>query len=164
MPTSSREATDSTTLASYFLRKNPKGCEGGLSVRGDSQNYPQMSGFLAERGVHADTLVRPERVLVGGVAAGGGQAAAGRSGGVGQAVVGPGAAWGDRGAVPVGVSRDGPVCVDRGASDDRDGDVHPVDGAQGALPVGVSELGGGGVGLDSLAQVLSDLAVRARTG
>ena len=33
-----------------------------------------------------------------------------------------------------------------------------VDGAQAALPVGVSDAGGGGVGLDSSAPVLPDLA------
>jgi hypothetical protein len=40
-------------------------------------------------------------------------------------------------------------------------DIHPVDGAQGALSVGVSVVGGGGVRLDSLATVLPDLADRA---
>src|ERR1035441_4307883 len=35
---------------------------------------------------------------------------------------------------------------------------------QGALPVGVSDVGGGGIGLDSPAAVLSDLAVRAGGG
>ena len=48
--------------------------------------------------------------------------------------------------------------VDGWSSDDRDGDVHSVDGAQGALSVGVSDAGGGGLGFDSLAAVLPDLA------
>ncbi len=61
-------------------------------------------------------------------------------------------------------SRDGPVGVDRRAPDDRDGDLYPVDGAQGALPLGVSVGGGGGVGLDSLAPVLPDLFGRAARG
>src|SRR5450755_4860312 len=97
-----------------------------------------MSGFLAERGTYADTLVRPGGVLVGGIAAGGGQAATRRSGGAGSGVVRPAAAGSDRGAVATGVSRDRPAGVDRWAPDDRDGDLRPVDGAQGALPVGVS--------------------------
>ena len=63
-----------------------------------------------------------------------------------------------------GVPGDGPVGVDRGAADDRDGDLRAVDGAQAALPVGVSDVGGGGVGLDSSAAVLPDLAVRAGAG
>ena len=55
-------------------------------------------------------------------------------------VVRPAAAGGDRGAVPAGVPGDGPVRVDRWAPDDRDGDVHPLDGAQAALPVGYRSL------------------------
>jgi len=51
--------------------------------------------------------------------------------------------------------------VVRGPADDRDGDLCPVDGAQGAVSVGESDVGGGGVGLDSSAPVLSDFAVRA---
>src|ERR1035437_6359124 len=123
-----------------------------------------MSGFLAERGVHADAVVRSGGVLVGGVFAGGGQAAARGSGGAGSRVVRPAAAWADLGAVSAGVSGDGAVGVDRWAPEDRDGDLHPVDGAQGSLPVGVSVVGGGGVGLDSFAAVLSDLARGAGAG
>ena len=46
----------------------------------------------------------------------------------------------------------------------RAGDVRAVDGAQAALPVGVPDAGRGGVGLDSSAQVLPDLAERAGAG
>ena len=56
------------------------------------------------------------------------------------------------------------VGVDGGPADDRDGDLRAVDGAQAALSVGVSDVGGGGVGLDSSAPVLSDLADRAGAG
>ena len=42
--------------------------------------------------------------------------------------------------------------------------LRPVDGAQAALPVGVPDVGGGGVGLDSSAAVLPDLADRAGAG
>ena len=54
--------------------------------------------------------------------------------------------------------------IDRGSSDDRARDVRQVDGAQAALSVGVPVVGGGGVGLDSSAQVLPDLALRAGAG
>ncbi len=47
--------------------------------------------------------------------------------------------------------------VDGGPADDRVGDLHPHDGAQAALPVGVQVVGGGGVGFDSSAPVLPDL-------
>jgi len=60
-----------------------------------------------------------------------------------------------------GVVGDGAACAGRGAVSDRDRDVRVVDGAQGALPVGVSDVGGGGVGLDHTTAVLRDLAVRA---
>ena len=59
---------------------------------------------------------------------------------------------------------DGPGGVERGSADDRDGDLRAVDGPQGALSVGVPVVGGGGVGLDSSASVLPDLAVGAGAG
>ena len=68
------------------------------------------------------------------------------------------------GAVAAGGRRDRPVGVDGWAADDRDGDVCQVDGAQGALPVGVPVVGGGGVGLDSSAAVLPDRVVGAGAG
>ena len=67
----------------------------------------------------------------------------------------------DRRAVAARVSGDRPAGVDRGPADDRDGDLRPVDGAQAAVSVGVPDVGRGGVGLDSSAPVLSDLADRA---
>ena len=97
-------------------------------------------------------------------AAGRGQGAAGGSGGVGCAVVRSGVVVGDRGAVAPGVRADGQVGVEGGPPDDRDGDLYPVDGAQAALSVGVSDVGGGGVGLDSSAPLLPDLVDRAGPG
>jgi IS5 family transposase len=46
----------------------------------------------------------------------------------------------DRGALAPGVRGDRSVGVDRGAADDRDGDVRPVDGAQATVSVGVRTL------------------------
>ena len=93
-----------------------------------------------------------------------GAGAAGGSGGAGRAVGRSGDAWADRGAVSPRGDRGAAGGVDRWASDDRDGDVCQVDGAQAALSVGVSVVGGGGVGLDSSAAVLQDLAVGAGAG
>src|ERR1700730_1575239 len=121
-------------------------------------------GFFVERGVYADALGRAAGVPVGRRVADRGAAVAGGSGGVGCAVVRSRAAAADRGALAAGVPGDGPAGVDRGAPDDRDGDVRAVDGAQAAVPVGVSDVGGGGVGLDSSAPVLSDLARGAGAG
>ena len=92
------------------------------------------------------------------------KAAARGSGGVGCAAVRSRVVMADRGALAARVPGDGAAGVDRGAADDRDGDLHPLDGAQAALPVGVQDVGGGGVGLDSSAAVLSDLAERAGAG
>ena len=54
--------------------------------------------------------------------------------------------------------------VDRGPTDDRDGDLREVDGLEGALSVGVPDVDGGGLGLDPFAPVLPDLAVGASAG
>ena len=123
-----------------------------------------MLGFLVERGVHADALGGSAGVPVGRRVAGRGQGAAGGSGGVGCAVVRSGVVVADRGAVASGVRADRQVGVDGGSPDDRVGDLHPVDGAQAALSVGVSDVGGGGVGLDSSAAVLPDRVDRADAG
>ena len=101
---------------------------------------------------------------MGRVVAGRGEGVAGGSGGAGCVVGRPGVAAADRGALAAGVAGDGPVGVDGGAADDRDGDLRAVDGAQAALPVGVSDAGGGGVGLDSSAPVLPDRLGRAGAG
>ena len=138
--------------------------QGGFSVRCDTQNCLLVGGFLIERGVHADACGRAAGVPVGRRVAARGQGAAGGSGGAGCAVVRSRAAVADRRALAAGVPGYGPVGVDRGTADDRDGDLYPVDGAQGAVSVGVSDVGGGGVGLDSSAAVLSDLTVGAGAG
>ena len=98
------------------------------------------------------------------VVAGRGEGAAGGSGGVGCVVGRSRVAVAVGGALASGVPGDRTVGVDRGAADDRAGDVCAVDGAQAALPVGVPDAGGGGVGLDSSAAVLPDLAVGAGAG
>jgi hypothetical protein len=48
-----------------------------------------------------------------------------------------------------------------GLSDDRDGDVRAVDGAQAALSAWVPDAGGGGAGLDSPVAVMPDQYERA---
>ncbi len=96
--------------------------------------------------------------------AGRGQGAAGGSGGAGFVARRPWVAWADRGAFSpggVGVVSGG---VEGWPADDRDRDVRPVDGAQAALPVGVQDAGGGGVGLDPSASVLPDRVVGAGAG
>ena len=96
--------------------------------------------------------------------AGRGQGVAAGSGGAGSAALRPWVAWPDRGAFPaggVGIVSGG---VDGWSPDDRDGDVHSLDGAQDALPVGVSDACGGGLGLDSFAAVLPDFVERAGAG
>jgi hypothetical protein len=103
-------------------------------------------------------------MLVGRGVAGRGEGAARGSGGVGCVVVRSRVVVADRGALAAGVPRDRAAGADRGTPDDRDGDLRSVDGAQGALPVGVSVVGGGGVRLDSSASVLPDFAVRAGAG
>ena len=62
------------------------------------------------------------------------------------------------------VQGDAPGGVDGWAADDRDGDVRAVDGLEAALPLGVGDAGGGGVGLDSSASVLPDRVVGAGAG
>src|SRR5664279_1431259 len=116
------------------------------------------------RGTCADAFGGAAGVLVGRGVAGRGQGVAGGSGGAGPAVGRSGDAGADRGAVSPRGDRGAAGGVDRWASDDRDGDVCQVDGAQGALPVGVSVVGGGGVGLDSSAAVLPDQLVGAGAG
>jgi hypothetical protein len=114
--------------------------------------------------MHADAFGGAAGVVVGRGVAGRGQGAAGGSGGVGRVA---GRSWvvgADRGAVQARGDRGQAGGVDRWAPDDRDGDLHPVDGAQGALPVGVPVVGGGGVGLDSSAPVLPDQFVGAGAG
>ena len=101
---------------------------------------------------------------MGRVVAGRGEGVARGSGGVGCAVGRPGVVVAVGGALAARVPGDGPVGVDGGASDDRAGDVRQVDGAQAALPVGVPDAGGGGVGLDSSAPVLPDQPGRAGAG
>jgi hypothetical protein len=123
-----------------------------------------MKGFLVERRVHADAFGGAAGVPVGRRVAGRGHGAAGGSGGVGCVVVRSGVVVADRGAVASGVRADRQVGVDGGAPDDRDGELRAVDGAQGALSVGVSDVGGGGVGLDPSAAVLPDLVDRAGAG
>src|SRR5215203_495121 len=121
-------------------------------------------GFLVERGADADGLGAADGVVVGRVVAGRGQGAAGRSRGAGCAVVRSGVAVAGGAVLASGVRADGAGGVDGWPADDRDRDVRPVDGAQAALPVGVSVVGGGGVGLDPSATVLPDLAERAGAG
>ena len=96
--------------------------------------------------------------------AGRGEGIARGSGGAGCVVGGPGVVVAAGGALASGVRADRPGGVDGGAADDSARDVCAVDGAQAALSVGVSDVGGGGVGLDSPAAVLSDLAHRAGPG
>src|SRR5829696_3674298 len=119
-----------------------------LSVRCDGQHSLQVMGFLVERGADADGLGADDGVVVGRVVAGRGQGAAGRSRGAGCAVVRSGVAVAGGAVLASGVRADGAGGVDGWPADDRDRDVRPVDGAQAALPVGVSVVGGGGVGLD----------------
>ena len=88
--------------------------------------------------------------------------AAGRSGGAGRVACRSGVARADRGALASGGCADAAGGVDRWAPDDRDGDLRPVDGPQAALPLGVQDACGGGVGLDSSAQVLSNLSLSER--
>src|SRR5215207_11014124 len=121
-------------------------------------------GFLVERGVHAEALGVAAGVAVGRVAAGGGEGAAGGSGGAGCAVGRSGAVVAVGGALAAGVRADRAGGVERGPADDPAGDVRAVDGAQAALSVGVPDAGGGGVGLDSSAPLLTDLAERAGAG
>ncbi len=125
--------------------------------------YPnlQVEGFLVERSECADALGRSAGVPVGRRVAGRGQRAPGGSGGAGWVVGRSGVAVAAGGALALGVRADRPRGVDGGPADDRVGDVRAADGAQTALPVGVSHVGGGGVGLDSPAAVLPDLVDRA---
>ena len=96
--------------------------------------------------------------------AGRGAGASGGSGGVGFVALRPWVAPADRGAFSAGGVGVGSGGVERWSPDDRDGELHSFDGAQDALSVGVSDACGGGVGLDSLAAVLPDLAERAGAG
>ena len=138
---------------------------GSLSVRSDSKNCLLVSGFQADiGGVGADAVGGAGGVVVGRGPAGRGQAVAGGPGrarpGAGRSGVDDGAA----GALAPGGGGYWSGGADRRATDDRDADLHSVDGAQGALPVGVSHIGGGGVGLDPPAPLLPDLAGRAGAG
>ncbi len=101
---------------------------------------------------------------MGRVVAAGSEGVARGSGGVGSAAVRSGVVVAAGGALAARVPRDGPVGVDGGAADDPVGDVCAVDGAQGALPVGVPVVGGGGVGLDPSAPILSDQPLGAGAG
>ena len=101
---------------------------------------------------------------MGRVVAARGEGVARGSGGVGCAAVRSGVVVAAGGALAARVPGDGPAGDRSGSSDDRARDVRQVDGAQAALSVGVPVVGGGGVGLDSSAQVLPDLALRAGAG
>src|ERR1019366_7327377 len=148
----------------YLLPAEKVGCWGACSVRSDRQNVLQMSGFLVEGGRYVDVVCGAGGVLVGRGVAGRGQGVAAGSGGAGFVAVGSSVAWADRGAFSPGGVGVGSGGVERWSSDDRDGELHSIDGAQDALSVGVSDACGGGLGLDSLAAVLSDLVERAGAG
>ncbi len=75
-----------------------------------------------------------------------------------------GAPGADRRALAAGGGADAPRGAHRRPSDDRDGELHPLDGSQAALPLGIQDAGSGGVGFDSSATVLPDLLVRAPAG
>jgi transposase IS66 family protein len=70
-------------------------------------------------------------------------------------VVGSRVALAAGGALAPGARADGVAGVDGGAPDDCAGELRAVDGAQAAVPVGLSDFGGRGVGLDSSAALLS---------
>ena len=93
-----------------------------------------------------------------------GARAARRSGGAGWAVVGSGAASADRGALRARGRTGWQVGAERWPADDRDGDLHPPDGLEAALRLGLSHAGGGGVGLDPPAPLLPHRAVGAGAG
>jgi hypothetical protein len=116
-----------------------------------------VNGFLVDLGrMCADAFGGAAGVLVGRGAPDRGAGAAGGSRGAGPAAGRPGDVGANRGALAVGVRADRPARDRSGASDDRDGDIHQVDGAQSQVSVGVPGAGGGGVGLDSSATVLSN--------
>ena len=157
-PNPARRMTRPNKALLATSRGKSEGVVRGFSVRCDGQNYLHLMGFLVERSVHADVAGVAAGVAVGRVVAGRGEGTPGGSGGVGCVVGRSGVVVAVGGALAVGVPGDGPVGVDGGAADDSAGDVRAVDGAQAALPVGVSDACRGGVGLDSSAQVLPDLA------
>jgi hypothetical protein len=124
-----------------------------------------VSGFRVDEGISdADVVGGADRVSVGRGVAGGGSGVAGGSRGPGPGVVRSGAVDGVPGMLAAGGRGDGPVGDQGWSSDDRDGDVCAVDGPQDPVSVGVSVAGGGGVGLDSSAAVLSDQPVGAGAG
>jgi hypothetical protein len=140
------------------------GLRGRFSVRCDGENSLQVMGFLVEREEHVDASGWAAGVLVGRHVADRGEGSPAGSGGVGCVVGRSGGVVAGRGAVSSRGARGSAGGVDGWAADDRDGDVYPDDGAQAALPVGVSVVGGGGVGLDSSAPLLSDQLVGAGAG
>ena len=121
-----------------------------------------MSGFRVDIGGGCvDVVGAAGGVSVGRVVAGGGQGVAGRLGRAGSGAGRSGVDDGVVGALAPGGRGDWAVGAVRWAPDDRDGDLCAVDGSEGSVSVGVSGAGRGGVGLDSSAPVLPDLAMRA---
>src|ERR1700733_8117635 len=100
-------------------------------------------GFLVERGVHADVVGAAAGVAVGRVAAGRGEGAPRGPGGVGCAVGRSEVAVAVGRALAARVPGEWAAGVDGGAAEDRAGELRAVDGAQGALPVGVPDADGG---------------------